>query len=632
MRYEIRIIDNGAERALDLVESSFPYNFEANDIAELADRSASWSYSITLPRTANNETIFDHAGSPFVNSQAPYKRFLCNVYARGLLIIDNGVLFLDSATKTQYKVQIISGVADIFERMKDALLDSERWSEYAITLPNDTWKKTDTMVHYHQSCEVDVNGTIHNNTKAGDFYWYASPVVQVGGTGGLLDFILQRVLNGYTLVTNNTPQRSMCLSLAKRKRFEPQDYVYKSGKYVLPHTSLENKTQEYSITTKRSQYTKSVLEFEYKPSTRNNNNISALRAAQLFFNSGSDGGYLMIQFINQSTDEVIKAFAIIKPGSGMIIPDHTLIEWNGQLPIKVNLDIENSDAYSSIKVIYGFSDTRWYDGASGKYYVGLPTEAHDADITTRGEIYLQETHYPKNNKDGYAYPGQKILPLACLGYNTALDVFKMLCQFYGWIVTVNAKTKTIYAYSFGYIKGRKSEAVDWSDKVVIADAESKFTFGKYAQNNIISYAENAHTGLIISDKFTIPNLNLESEAKIMDIKISSGNRYNRIEQWENKEDGAVEWKDGSNPHLVSYSSDHVYHYAIDNVLNAYSPLADSMQSTLVLRIPILLSSIDIIQFDIYKPVYLRQYGAYFYVNKISGWEDGKLCEVELLKL
>jgi hypothetical protein len=34
----------------------------------------------------------------------------------------------------------------------------------------------------------------------------------------------------------------------------------------------------------------------------------------------------------------------------------------------------------------------------------------------------------------------------------------------------------------------------------------------------------------------------------------------------------------------------------------------------------------------YIPIYLSQYKAYFYVNKINNYVPGKLCTIDLIKL
>ena len=46
----------------------------------------------------------------------------------------------------------------------------------------------------------------------------------------------------------------------------------------------------------------------------------------------------------------------------------------------------------------------------------------------------------------------------------------------------------------------------------------------------------------------------------------------------------------------------------------------------------LLTDQDIEEFDQFTPIYLHQYGAYFYVNKIKNYISGQLTTVELIRL
>ena len=46
----------------------------------------------------------------------------------------------------------------------------------------------------------------------------------------------------------------------------------------------------------------------------------------------------------------------------------------------------------------------------------------------------------------------------------------------------------------------------------------------------------------------------------------------------------------------------------------------------------LLSPRDILELDLFIPVYLQQDNAYYYINKIDAWRKDQLTKVELVKL
>ena len=45
-----------------------------------------------------------------------------------------------------------------------------------------------------------------------------------------------------------------------------------------------------------------------------------------------------------------------------------------------------------------------------------------------------------------------------------------------------------------------------------------------------------------------------------------------------------------------------------------------------------LSIIDISQLNTTRPIFLKQYGAYFYVQKIENWQNKQSCKVKLLRI
>lgn len=64
----------------------------------------------------------------------------------------------------------------------------------------------------------------------------------------------------------------------------------------------------------------------------------------------------------------------------------------------------------------------------------------------------------------------------------------------------------------------------------------------------------------------------------------------------------------------------------------YSGVISLLDNMVVIKAMMKLSVLDIYQFDFHKRIYLQQYGAYFYVNRISNYQKNKLTEVELIKI
>lgn len=215
-----------------------------------------------------------------------------------------------------------------------------------------------------------------------------------------------------------------------------------------------------------------------------------------------------------------------------------------------------------------------------------------------------------------------------------MDYFKILSQYFGWTIKVDPQNRVVYARTFDYIANRKTYAPDWTNKIAMnEDTETDFDFGDYAQENIVRFAENKVAGYQDVASFAINNANLERSKVLLDVKVSSGHD-DIIEQWQVSDDGKYKWKDSQAPHLIRWldSSSPIEHITPGVVISKYTSLIATLQSVKLIRLKILLSVLDILNFDQFTPIFLRQYGQYFYVNKISNWEAGKLCDVELLQL
>lgn len=66
--------------------------------------------------------------------------------------------------------------------------------------------------------------------------------------------------------------------------------------------------------------------------------------------------------------------------------------------------------------------------------------------------------------------------------------------------------------------------------------------------------------------------------------------------------------------------------------NHYKYTIQVLQDVAIYKCMILLSTIDIYNFDFFKKIYIKQLGQYFYVNKINNYKQGKVTEVELVKI
>lgn len=608
--YEIRVIDGTSEKRLDMTKPSFPYNFEANSIADLKDRSASWSYTISLPRTANNERVLGFAGTPFVNTQTPYRRLQCNVYADGLQIIDHGVLFIDSATDTEYKVQVLSGVANVFELMKDIdWINGEDWYNVHMPLTDLSEGEGSAVGVTWPTFYVAEDNGLLTSSKKNAFLMYATPRVNLQH---LLDEISTRI--GYTFSFPNIGilPANMYLVPTKRKNVENSaGVVIKTIQAVRPIPSPNNYCTGQVLDFTATNYT------EMWGSIKN----EVQQQPKVTWTKATVRIGLVSNILNSAESSYFGQGGTIRVGNTVTIDSTNWPSYRNGNDLLVTI---TDPSFVDITDVVA-SNTRWRGGDLGDWVTGVKF----------GRITI-DYELTQTTATDQPFPGA-IFPICKnLGFATAFDFFKMLCQVKGYFVTVDTTSKVIECHSMSEVVSNKPNAIDWTNKMAMQeDKELHYEFGSYGRVNTITYKQDKITGKTDASTFTIDNDKLPATKEVVSIALCSSLPTNSSRVIIYTKDGdEYKFTEGSNPHLlykVQYTN-YYYHVGASTVKAAYNDLISILQSTLVLKAKFVLSAVDIITFDNLVPIYLKQFGRYFYVNKISSWEIGKMCDVELLRI
>lgn len=588
--YAVKIITENGEVALDMTEPSFPYTFESASVAELQDQSASWSYTIQIPRTPLNERVFDEAGEPFARTDIPYRRVMCNAYADGIRIIHNGVLFIDQVTESEYEVQILSGNADIFELMKNIELANMGiitklpfWNNYPTEDMNQVYLYPRYMI-----LSADKYGNInplYNTQTRKDVYYYATPILRIGDANSTSNSLMKRIMSavGYRLVTDTESEKmqNLYISLSDRKRLN-NIAVWSSNKYTIVGSGTT------------ANYISSPYNFEYR---------RKINVRLELYQLPPENVEIRITLGTQTTE-------------GFLAFQTRIVTYTDFVGTRAEFTIEVSQSYNVIGAMY--------DVIRGRV-PGVP-------FFNSAEFNM-DMFAPDDGE--FAYAGNMINLGDCLPIKTCFDIFKLCAQIFGWII--NVKDKTIEAHTWGYIKSQKELAKDWTDKIVMnEDRNITYIFGEYAKINRIIFQENETITYTDYSEFNINNDNLEREKNVIELSTTSGQGA-QVECWKRDYDSEdTQWYkfdwDNNGSHLLIYDGSIIRHLTAEDIKNNYQPLIDTLQRVEVLNVKMLLTAIDIQDFNPYIPIYLRQYGAYYYVNKISEWEEGKPCEVELLRL
>lgn len=179
MRYYYEIIYEG--ETLDMYEeNSFKYKLQANTIAELKDRQASFLNSLEIPKTSRNIRILKGLGLASDLSSAPYVKPACQLKIEGFNLIVKGWLTIKEVTDDSIKISIQSGIVEFFKAIEGKKIGSDlNLSEI------DHKKNLATVISsftspYYRYLITDYNGKTHysNGTKINIDYMVPSVSVK----------------------------------------------------------------------------------------------------------------------------------------------------------------------------------------------------------------------------------------------------------------------------------------------------------------------------------------------------------------------------------------------------------------------------------------------------------------------
>ena len=66
--------------------------------------------------------------------------------------------------------------------------------------------------------------------------------------------------------------------------------------------------------------------------------------------------------------------------------------------------------------------------------------------------------------------------------------------------------------------------------------------------------------------------------------------------------------------------------------NSYKQLFSALSTPLIIRVWMYFGASEILEINFLAPVYIKQYAAYFYINKVEQWKVNQLCRVELVRI
>lgn len=216
---------------------------------------------------------------------------------------------------------------------------------------------------------------------------------------------------------------------------------------------------------------------------------------------------------------------------------------------------------------------------------------------------------------------------------------------------------------------RKSKAIDISDKFVSQEKEI-YLYSKYCQNNLFKYKYDNEGVDYYDGNIQVLNKNLENETTLIQSKTFAPTRLeNGEDMWkaydkEVNDNGEVSYKNLTGrfyfattrtekrkgvrllSDLVSMPMATIQKVYLPNfefqkydyiVGNYYGMINNILNNAKVVTANINFNEVDIINLDFTKPVYIKQLGSYFLINKVMNYQEGEgatkteLIQIDLLE-
>jgi hypothetical protein len=648
MAITLFIENESADLAVDTV---IALTFQVNDLTNLESREGNYSNEFTLPLTAKNKRLLGFAHIPASNTRLPYTKINATLMLNGLQSLP-GYLVLESTTDETANCTFYSGNSDFFEAMGSATLN-----DLDLSAHNHFWGLTGT------------NNVFTNKTNTGTFNY---PIIEWGKDKHTLLSIDNRIINPkylrpaiFTTAILEAIEAYTGYDI-KSVTLQKKPITYEAipiTNTILKHSAYWNQNQVFTAT-KNTDQTIDAGETEIItfPNIINDpgNNFSNSK-----YNVPATGKYsFMCSFMLFGIDFTTNTGPTIrirrKNADGVIT---TLAsKYITEIPTVFSSYIVADD------IALNAGDEVYVEVHAGSIIATIDTGINSASFYCNA---VEETEIEYNQE--FEFTGN--MPDISLK-----DFVKALCVRYNFLTYTNSAEKTIEFISFREYYSTTANCLDWTRKMDINNAGINFQQDGYARRTIFDYlidnkevTEGAKGIMDIGNEIAekeetvykqpfaatpnikrllgieIPQIKLY---EIEDNKLQAGDVSPRIlyviqntlliqadlpdEQIVKYNDGVTELADENttDPFAWYISQGKPENLGFENNLLpfAYTELTEVLKNYKKLTAWFNLTANDVINFDFKRPIYLQQFSAYFYVNKIENYTPQKLTKVELIKL
>ncbi len=665
MNTEINILKDGKWVALDMYADAgaVAMNYSANDLGEFEERAGDYSQEVSLPRSAKNMAILGIPLLPYGTGDTPYKAYECEVLEGGVPIVEIGAkLEIISLEDDSISVQVVGNAIDLADTLENTEMADPnggfavKWSAESMgrdmyILESGVYLRWCFMTMGTDPLDLSNPAMIPSefiNTAARAypflcFYQLVEWILK--DAGWTLNAEGADVLySGVGMLFESMQVGAVCPKLEavlSLDRATARAYGTKEYNLLYQNASAESPTG----------YFLNVGQYQYNENTQNPQGFMTATPNVIRFLALTSGsmivgvdGMLQITYDDNGTAQTSGTITVSHNGNTVETFD---IPVGSQFKDAVTIECEAGD------IVEMSESVTLTSRATGDHGDIVARATFTFDYQTW--MTLNASELIEDNTEPYV--GATYDLLGCLGFDNRLEPVQEFMRLCGLSLRLNNETKTAYMYTMKevYNKANETEAYDWSKKLIKGSRSFTFAPDDYAKANSMKFAENDAEGWQDEYILNIENDSLEKEKDIFESKFLSVRQYTantiNVPIYDYSEDGGLSYSTPDKPLLVMIGT--IYdRFSIEEEDVSYDiPLwrvsqikmqwfADNMYGVWFGMLKewrgaecvFALTPIDLNKIDLSKPVYIEEFGHYYYIRSIDNFTAGQLTTVQLAKI
>lgn len=610
MRDELYI--NGYKADMD-GGTSISLNYKSNLLTDISKIVSNNSYTIKLPKTANNLRIIECAHIPSAVTNFPYLKHAGTLVRDGVEIIRDANVVLLSVGE-QIEIALSWGnVTNFAALVNDGKslqelsygmvggVDYTNWVIQSMATPQCPkidygFKDDETSVWYHPTVTAK---------------WIMDKIASEYGI--TFDFptdraeIMERMK--IPLLTRKDAQKQIDenskIVMVSGFKEEEGTFPYPKKRYLFLFKSLWQETFYMKLIQEAMSY------LGFQPKFSNLTFKLNFTCSFVLTNAVYEDDKVYIHLINRNNNE--------KVGEYLYKTVEDLGDGAYRYTFEINEDVEgllpdNDYFFSTIEMATGVLSS-----LTGEF-----TFSPYATNVEAGQDAMKRYYYVPNLPD-----------------ISQIDFLKAITSMLG-LFAVPTEIDHIKFVSFDTLVQNKSKSVDWSSKLLQAYFDKtpqniSYTLDNFAQHNHFKYKEDDDVKGYYDSEIRVDNETLDYERDAVELPFAACDTKNGVAYiplYSYDEEGKLEYDDNVEPRIVLlYNSSGVFSgLEWESLLTEYySSYRQIVNKPRVIVENIRLSSVELQTLDLTVPVYLSQYGSYWAVINVKTKEND-ICEVKLLKM